>query len=1419
MARSMNVAVDDMLHLCVSGDFHIDAAKNNQIIIKKVQNMPLRGNIWPLNASVVHAKKNIILLSDIRGEVYVCNLLTNKYHLIKLASSKLSTMCFLHGTNDMCLLAYENRDVLIVDMNKKAVVHQVDIPNSVVRLVRCHPTKSLVAMATDQQEIMIYDFVNSNQFYKLKELKCNENIVDIQYEHHGSLIAVTLQHSGTYFYRLSDYELIVECPLPKSERKTSWISYCCQVTPGGTGEDNTINMRIILGSSDGKLYVWNALSVVAESVESGYSSQKAFLTGIVDLPVRYPLAIKLFTVNVLTMYAARICVCSSNGEIVIVDINDSGLTTAGAWILAHTVEADELHNVNHGISYVPFTVGASDALVTETDDGTKVFNAYDGMVHTNGKIMVSVGCDGVARIINTSGFKISYKGKLLHVRGPYPVVELAEPTPVKSAMKGKKSSTPSTSTTFSPHTRDLSTQYIRERENIAKVGNVSASPRDEEAEVPIRKREVMSLPTPPPPTYNDTYTGESLTSSKASHQHKGRVPPVTGFMDSTVDMHSSNAVGATSGHLFELTGLTPEETIVNENKLREFLAAFGEYPERYRGLIWQFLLKLPVNSSEYDRLAALGVHHKYERFYLSHSMKSQSQYERLQTLCSVISHWAPPLGHAAYLPQLVFPFQMLFPEDKDNITVVEIMLSFMMWYGFSWHIAYPDEPILIIESLNDILKLHDMKLHHHFDRLDVSVGKIGWRMISTGFSEVLSRSNWLKLFDFLFTNIHIPEYIMLVPIAIMRIVRSSFFHIGTEEHITAYFSNQQTLSMKEVISLCEEMHSSTPPRHFIALTSPDQLKLKQSLPTNDDDDDDGKTAKRPTQMIDTESLSGPLFPLPSGKYPAYDGYPRFLLEWEEKNDMEEAELKSELLRKELILKDIQRSIAQIDADHELWMSRHQASIDSERRHKLEMIENEKKTMDTLQRMEEKISKQRLTALATLETVTQQEIEAMSQVESETRLLADATTRHHKDKVNFVENMAKHRLLAAQAELASEERYHKLRTRRARDNLLRSIGDTINSKLEEMECTKEKLNHTWVVEDEELRVQWNKKIEKLQDFNENMTVKRLEKEMSVRLKELEVANKLEVLNLSNQRERREMMDKVTNEEENRVLALPSVDEMTSFIETQLALDSENGVVAAQRKLMLLVDEIRDISNNLISNETTFLQKYEEEKLQLLKSELKKQWTDRLGLQLQSIMKAISILQENMVLLKFSALKIDYHNKNVENTASILKNVTSSATVNESQITRLGQDIINRQRERFNEMHQALLSLISTSAVSMPLNTHGNTDDFTASMNEMLLPLGETVSKVSSRLLLTKPSGKARSDSSGSEGAVDIDQLIEETMRKKSSTEDNKKKTSAVTMRNKVTRSDETVFVDAALDRSIDNDATLMWGGGSSSDDSK
>lgn len=51
--------------------------------------------------------------------------------------------------------------------------------------------------------------------------------------------------------------------------------------------------------------------------------------------------------------------------------------------------------------------------------------------------------------------------------------------------------------------------------------------------------------------------------------------------------------------LFELTSLTPSEDRVTTAKLRLFLENNGEYPEKYRTMIWRFLLKLPENSAHF----------------------------------------------------------------------------------------------------------------------------------------------------------------------------------------------------------------------------------------------------------------------------------------------------------------------------------------------------------------------------------------------------------------------------------------------------------------------------------------------------------------------------------------------------------------------------------------------------------------------------------------------------------------------------------------------------------------------------------------------------------------------------------------------------------------------------------------------------
>ena len=43
-------------------------------------------------------------------------------------------------------------------------------------------------------------------------------------------------------------------------------------------------------------------------------------------------------------------------------------------------------------------------------------------------------------------------------------------------------------------------------------------------------------------------------------------------------------------------------------KLKKLLNAYGEYPHKYRLLIWEFLLQLPRNRDAFDALASRGLH-------------------------------------------------------------------------------------------------------------------------------------------------------------------------------------------------------------------------------------------------------------------------------------------------------------------------------------------------------------------------------------------------------------------------------------------------------------------------------------------------------------------------------------------------------------------------------------------------------------------------------------------------------------------------------------------------------------------------------------------------------------------------------------------------------------------------------------------
>ncbi len=265
--------------------------------------------------------------------------------------------------------------------------------------------------------------------------------------------------------------------------------------------------------------------------------------------------------------------------------------------------------------------------------------------------------------------------------------------------------------------------------------------------------------------------------------------------------------------LFELATLTPKEKRVNFLKLKSFLAKNDLYPSRYRPLIWRFLLRLPENTVAFSHLVQRGVHPAYEDLYDHYPIPSQKLFQRLQNLCSQATHWAGILGDAPYLPALAFPFTLVY--GSDELASLETVMTIMMYWGFSWHVTHPNPPMHFIDTFNSLLKLHELSLYQHFQKLSIIPGIYCWQLISTLFTEICNRNSWLQLMDYLFTYFTNLCNLILLPIAIMKDLKTILFSCDSINKIATIFHNQQVMNIHSILHSVQEMLKNTPEKYFV----------------------------------------------------------------------------------------------------------------------------------------------------------------------------------------------------------------------------------------------------------------------------------------------------------------------------------------------------------------------------------------------------------------------------------------------------------------------------------------------------------------------------------------------------------------------------------------------------------------------------
>lgn len=165
----------------------------------------------------------------------------------------------------------------------------------------------------------------------------------------------------------------------------------------------------------------------------------------------------------------------------------------------------------------------------------------------------------------------------------------------------------------------------------------------------------------------------------------------------------------------------------------------------------------------------------------------------------------------------MFPFTLVY--NTDELAALETVLSIMMWWGHSWHATHPNPPVHLVDALDNLLKYHDSKLHGHLKSLKVSPGVLGWAMVNSLFTEVLSRTNWLKLMDALFCHFDQIAIILLAPVAIMKELKSILMSCDTASQITLLLRSQQNVNMITVNRTIQEWLRHTPPKFFSAVAT------------------------------------------------------------------------------------------------------------------------------------------------------------------------------------------------------------------------------------------------------------------------------------------------------------------------------------------------------------------------------------------------------------------------------------------------------------------------------------------------------------------------------------------------------------------------------------------------------------------------
>ncbi|CAH2092665.1 unnamed protein product [Euphydryas editha] len=296
---------------------------------------------------------------------------------------------------------------------------------------------------------------------------------------------------------------------------------------------------------------------------------------------------------------------------------------------------------------------------------------------------------------------------------------------------------------------------------------------------------------------------------------------VMDYVKTPLDMATRNVLPCTSGS-HKCVEHSPKRVEVQQRmkicmdsaRLRRILMQYGEYPDKFRSIIWRSLLVTPRNKTAYSVLVDKGIHPAYKDIEKQFTIHSSITLKNLKRLLSCLAHWCPLFGVMKFLPGFVFPFVKVL--QKDPLLLFESVATILFNQCQLWFEYAPFPPISVLAMIENILAEHDQQLLDHFCNLGVTSQTYALKILETAFSEVLTCSEWLILWDHILSNE--PAFILMAVVSYNIVQKNALRRLQNQEQIENFFHMQNPINkktfLKKIYVLLNDTSEDIHPRRF-----------------------------------------------------------------------------------------------------------------------------------------------------------------------------------------------------------------------------------------------------------------------------------------------------------------------------------------------------------------------------------------------------------------------------------------------------------------------------------------------------------------------------------------------------------------------------------------------------------------------------